>query len=54
MDGIKFHLDPEHEDDLSPPDTTVKPQIWDPLQCKLDLNKVKNYKGKTDICQKLL
>ena len=30
IDGIKYHLDPEHEDDLLPSDTTVKPEIQDP------------------------
>ena len=27
FDGIKYQLDTEHEDDLSPPNTTVNPKI---------------------------
>ena len=41
IDSIKYHLDPEHEDDLLPPDTTVKPQIQDLPKCKLNMDKVK-------------
>ena len=33
IDGIKYHLDTEYEDDLLLPDTAVKPKLQDPPQC---------------------
>ena len=45
IDGIKYYLDLEHEDDLSLPDTTIKPQIQGPPQCKLDMDEVKQLQG---------
>ena len=41
IDGIKYQLDTEHEDDLSLPDTAVKPKLQRPSQGKLDLTEIK-------------
>ena len=45
IDGIKYQLDTEHEDDLSFPNTAVKPKPEDPPQYKLDLTEVKQLQG---------
>ena len=45
IDSMKYQLDTEHEDDLSSPDTVVKPKLQDPLQCMSDLTEVKQLHG---------
>ena len=40
VNGIKYQLDTEHEDDLSSSDTAVKPKLQHPPQFKLDLAEV--------------
>ena len=54
IDSIKYQLDTEHEDDLLPPGTAVKPILQIPLQCKLDLTEAKQLQGQYTHLSKII
>ena len=55
--NIKYNLDPKHEDDLLPTDTTdtsVKSQIQDLLQCNIDLDEVRQLQAQDPHLSKII
>ena len=54
IQSIRYHFNSKHDNDLLQSDTTVKPQIQDPPQCKLDLDEVKQFQGQDPHLSKII